>query len=175
MTAPHATVGPIDAVAADSAQPGLTWGLKRSFIRYISSLRDGQHAELEGASLVPPSSFRFSTDSTELDDDGTGTIRFRGQVRLGGHGGMLFVMIADPWVEIGRDAALLTVVDVEHWPDTSRRMPLATLELPDATRTEAGLLWSSVEVRLTREGTEVFNDQYAVGEEMDPLTMLIPG
>ncbi|MFH5823165.1 HtaA domain-containing protein [Georgenia sp. AZ-5] len=163
------------AAGSELPRPGLTWGLKRSFIRYISSLPDGAHAETDGASLEPPSLFHFSLDRAELDrSTGRGTLRFRGDVRLSGHHRMLSVMIADPWVELRDDSATLTVVDANHWPDRSRRMPLASLSLPEPTATPAGPMWGPVPARLTREGTTVFNDQYVTGEEMDPAFILLP-
>jgi hypothetical protein len=156
-------------------RPGLTWGLKRSFIRYISTLPDGTHTETAGATLEPPSLFRFSPTGSDLDPTtGLGTMRFRGEVRLGGHRGMLGVLIADPWVKMTAGGAVLSVVDARHWPDRSRRLALATLASVRPAETPDGLVWGPVPAHLTAEGAHVFGGQYAAGEEMDTVVAYLP-
>lgn len=157
-------------------RPGLTWGLKRSFIRYVSRLPDGRHAETDGASVVRSSVFHFElADTAGYDrDTGLGLVTFRGDVRIAGHGNLLFVMIADPWVEFRDDGGVLIVVDVQHWPDRDRRMPLATLGAAHRDVTAAGDVWAWLPAFLTAEGRAVFNDQYPTGTELDPLVISLP-
>lgn len=161
----------------DALRPGLVWGLKRSFISYVSRLPDFAHAETDGASLVRSSRFHFdgAEGSTYDAATGHGVLTFRGDVRLAGHGRLLYVMIADPWVEFGPERAVLSVVDIEHWPDRTKRMPLATLQTVGAPRTTATTrVWDEVRTFLAPEGQWVFNDQYPVGTELDPLTITVP-
>ncbi|MBB3663120.1 hypothetical protein FB384_002024 [Prauserella sediminis] len=189
-------------------QAGLTWGLKRSFVAYVSRLRDGGCGAKDGGSVVDGSFFHFepaepaaaavgdpaspggaSVGSAAAQPDapapqpagsaaaastGDDVLRFRGDVRLVGHAGLLFVMLKDPWVEFTSAGAVLTVVDVEHWPDTSMRMPLATLEPAESVTGEGLRMWSDVPARLTEQGVELFNEQYPAGQPLDPVTFAVP-
>ncbi|WP_164737384.1 HtaA domain-containing protein [Georgenia sp. SYP-B2076] len=175
MTAdPARTAGP----AGDDSLPGpgLTWGLKRSFIRYISRLPDGGHRETDGASLTHGSFFTFepADGSTYDPSTGTGVLKFRGDVRLTGHHNMLFVMIADPWIALDGGAGVLSVIDSRHWPDRDRRIPLATLTLGAPAVSGAGYVWGETPAYLSEEGQAVFNEQYAAGEELDPVFVVYP-
>jgi hypothetical protein len=166
---------PAERAEEEMPRPGLTWGLKRSFIRYISTLPDGTHTETAGATLEPPSLFRFLPTGSDLDPTTRlGTMRFRGEVRLGGHHGMLGVLIADPWVEMTAGGAVLSIVDARHWPDRARRVALAALVPERPAETPDGLVWGPVAAHLTAEGADVFGGQYAAGEEMDPVVAYLP-
>lgn len=151
-------------------EQGLTWGLKRSFVAYVSRLRDGGCGAKDGGSVVDGSFFHFEPAGPA---DGS-VVRFQGDVRLVGHAGLLFVMLKDPWVEFTSDGAVLSVVDVEHWPDTSQRMPLATLEPAEPVTAEGLRVWSDVPAKLTEQGVELFNEQYAAGQPLDPVTFAVP-
>ncbi|OLT46373.1 hypothetical protein BJF85_17275 [Saccharomonospora sp. CUA-673] len=156
-------------------QPGLTWGLKRSFVAYVARLRDGGCGAKDGGSVVDGSFFHFEPDAAEAEPATSEVLRFRGDVRLAGHGGLMYVMVHSPWVEFDAGgAARLTVVDIEHWPDTARRMPLADLA-PGEPEVDAGLrVWRDVPATLTAEGRELFNDQYEAGQPLDPVTFTAP-
>jgi hypothetical protein len=157
---------------APLSHPGLTWGVKRSFVRYLSLLPDFRHAETDGAFLVSGSFFHFP----HADDDAVpatgvgaaGPMRFRGEVRLTGHRGMLAVVIADPWVELRDGRTVLTVVD--HRPDGAGRMPIALLR-PTASVTGTFRRWTA---SLTDEARWLFDDQYPPGEELDPVEVGLP-
>ena len=156
---------------------GLTWGIKRSFIRYISTLPDGGHAIGDGASLAHTSFFTFAPAPGSTFDPvtATGTLKFKGQVRLTGHHNMLFVMVADPWIELDHENAVLTVVDATAWPDRTRRIHLATLT-PGAHQVLPGgsIVFPSVQARLAESGAATFGGNYPAGEEMDPLFVFHP-
>lgn len=155
--------------------PGLTWGLKRSFIRYISMLPDGGHTVSGSASLTHSSFFNFqpSAGSTYNPATGRGTLKFAGEVCLTGHHNLLFVMIADPWIELGDRKAVLSVTDTRYWPDRGQRIPLATLQAETLSRSVHGVC-GEARTFLTGEGREVFNGQYGDGEELDPVFILGP-
>ncbi|KID29137.1 Htaa protein [Prauserella sp. Am3] len=163
-------------------QPGLTWGLKRSFVAYVARLRDGGCGAKDGGSVVDGSYFHFepaepvetagSDESVRADPN---VLRYRGDVRLVGHAGLLYVMLYDPWIEFTDGGARLTVVDIEHWPDTTRRTPLAELA-PAEPVVEAGLrVWRDVPAVLTEDGRELFNEQYETGQPLDPVTFTAAG
>ncbi|MFD1212022.1 HtaA domain-containing protein [Arthrobacter sp. GCM10027362] len=160
----------------DSSPAGLTWGIKRSFINYISRLPDGSVTAQDGAAIVDGSFFRFESDGGEHGSLRTaGVLRFRGQVQLRGHYGMLSVLIADPWIEFDNGAAVVSIVDVRHWPDRSKRVPL--LQLPSARLVADGACHFLPETpaRLTSEGSVMFNEQYQPGEKMDPVAVVLQG
>ncbi len=175
MTTQNTTPGTHDD-AEEQLPPGLTWGLKRSFVRYLSFLPDGGHSEADGASLVHGNFFHFEPAEGSSYDPATrtGTLRFRGDVRLTGHHGMLFVMIADPWVEVRDGVGVLSVVDHRQWPDRSHRLVLATLEVAAPARAGAAWVWPETAAALAADAQWLFNDQYAPGEELDPIFMVLP-
>ncbi|WP_172653074.1 HtaA domain-containing protein [Rhodococcus opacus] len=144
---------------------GLTWGIKRSFIRYIATLPDGRHAMSEGAYLGETSYFTFPPVPSP---DAPQVVRFGGDVRLGGHGGMLDILIAEPWVEMTESGPILSVVDPTGWPDRSRRIPLAELHLREA---EHGLTARRYAATLTGAGSVIFDDHYPPGTELDTLVI----
>ncbi|MFH5824589.1 HtaA domain-containing protein [Georgenia sp. AZ-5] len=151
--------------------PGMIWGVKRSFVRYIAQLMDGGHSATAGATLALGSLFHFeqADGSTYDPHTGTGALRFRGEVRLTGHFGMLSVTLAEPWVEFRDDGAVLTVVD-HRSPDGGIRLDLATLEAGAPAEPQPGVhVWQNVPVTLTAAGQWLFNDQYPAGQQLDPL------
>jgi len=163
---------------ADADRPalpplGLTWGIKRSFVRYLSSLPDAQVSATDGAEIIEGSLFHFTPDGGSFDPGTrTGTLRFRGDVRLSGHYGMMFVQLLDPWIEFTADGAALTIGE----PGDENRYALVTLQAaPDSPVDANGsLLWEGVQTALTAEGSQTFNDQYPAGQPMDPLFIRIP-
>ncbi|MFC4002970.1 HtaA domain-containing protein [Prauserella oleivorans] len=162
--------------AGDGDRAGLTWGLKRSFVAYVARLRDGACGAKDGGSVVDSSYFHFEhADGSGYDPaTGKGVLKFRGDVRLVGHAGLLYVMLLDPWLEFTGDGAVLSVVDIEHWPDRSHRLPLATLDVVEPAVGAGGRTWTGMPAYLTSEGQEVFNGQYVVGERLDPVSVVVP-
>ena len=151
-------------------RPGLSWGIKQSFNQYVDATRDGQRGAGAGATEMPDGTFFFElADATEFDPaTGLGIIKYQGDVRYKAHGGVLFVMIVDPWLEFGRNGAELSVVNTEHWPQRDNRMVLATLEPSEAL---LGLPpgWACLQALITPSGVELFNNVYAPGEALDPV------
>ncbi len=89
---------------------GLSWGIKRSFIDYINSLPDGSVSATDGATVAGSSLFCFSPESSDYDvARGTGVLRFRGDVRLAGHHGMLLVRLLDPWITFTSGSGVLSI------------------------------------------------------------------
>ena len=156
--------------AEDAPPSGLTWGVKRSFMGYLSALSDAEIALGEGATLVGEGFLNFTlVDSTVDPGTGRGTMHFHGQALLSGHGGMMSVALRDPRLELDGALAVLGVVNGDEAP-----VPLATLEDCAFERNGTDLLWSSMRVLLTAEGSEMFARQYAAGQELDPVFVRIP-
>lgn len=146
---------------------GLTWGIKRSFIRYIAMLPDGNYLTDEGACLGGTSYFTFPTHPASPNADPV--TRFTGSLRIRGHGGMLDVLLADPWIEHRDNGMVLSVVDPNRWPGRDQRLVLAhvTPMIPDAP-TPGEKKFTAL---LADSGTDVFGGQYDPGTPLDPVTV----
>ena len=162
---------------------GLHWSIKASFVRYILGMRDGVYAVTDDASVSPEFVFTFpKKDVSEFDAaTGWGTLKFGGAVRFGGHGGALYVMIADPIVTITAEGAELSAkVD-----NDGERLDLVTLDFDTTTIGSDGSdarssntpgaspSWDSVPTFLTANGASLFIGQYPAGTPFDPLNITL--
>jgi hypothetical protein len=154
--------------------PGLGWGIKRSFIDYINSLPDASVSAVGGAARDDAGLFRFAPDRSEYDiESGTCILRFRGDARLSGHHGMMFVRLLDPWVVLTGGRGILSISTGEEAGQD--RTAVAVLRAGAPVRAADGsLTWSGVEVAITDEGSDLFDGQYAAGQPMDPLFIRVP-
>lgn len=143
----------------------LRWSVRASFLGYVAALPDARASVSDGAGLT--------SDDPQLvvypeDPDATtsSTLAFRGDLRLAGHGGLLFVRLARPRIELGTDGdtATLSVDDPRSEDGIGPRLNLVTATL---TRTEAG--WSGSDVALTDAGVPLFNHVYPAGAPFDPF------
>lgn len=145
--------------------PGLTWGIKRSFIRYFFSVPDAEVAAGGGAAVSPEGYLGFVPGEVELDPaTGCGSLSFQGGITLSAHFGMMHVHLQDPRLDIRADTAVLSVAGEE-----GARTPLVRMEDGMFERMGTDLLWAAEIVRLTAEGAKVFNGQYPAGQCMDPV------
>jgi hypothetical protein len=167
-----------DSPAQDGPPPlGLTWGIKRSFIKYMRELPDGAVSATDGAEMLDSGFFNFPPGGGDYDPAaGTGTLRFSGDVRMSGHYGMLFVRITDPWVSFSPTGGVLSIPagDANTAADAPERIPLVTFNAAVPRVAGEHLVWQSVEAFLTPEGREVFNGQYETFQAMDPLSIRVP-
>jgi hypothetical protein len=158
------------SAASEGAEPDgavLRWPVRASFLRYVAALPDARASVSEGA--------RLTTEDPQVvvypADPGAGTpsvLAFRGDLRLSGHGGLLFVRLAEPRIEPAAEGpAVLSVADPLDESGGSPRLPLVDLVL----RRE-GDDWSGTEVRLRPEGVPLFNHVYAAGDPFDPLRVV---
>lgn len=157
--------------------PGLTWGVKDSLVAYVAGLDDGAVAA-EAPATRTAEGFHFPWDA-DADADGdaaTGELRFRGAVRLAGHGGALAVDLRDPRVVWdGATGSLL----VRDGAGRDRWTPFADLAaVPDPTpgdardgRPEPAREDGAVVARaaLTGYGRLLLGGQYAVGTALDDV------
>ena len=144
---------------------GLHWPIKRSFIRYVARMPDGQVLGGHGVRLLDASTFVFSPESS----DDASVLAFGGEVRLQAHGGALAVRIANPQVDLGGDPAVLSVDNPEG---SGPRVRLVTFA---ASATSAGAghtSWTGTDVRLTVEALPLFGGYYGEDEPFDDLTIV---
>ncbi|MGI5519111.1 HtaA domain-containing protein [Streptomyces sp. CA-106131] len=150
----------------------LRWSVRTSFFQYLAGLRDGRASVSDGATLTAddPQLVVYPADPDRSDDD---VLAFRGDLRLGGHGGLLFVRLANPRIKLGTPAApaVLSVDDPLTEDGSGPRLDLVTLRL--AADEEGG--WSGTDVKLTEAGVGLFNHVYAAGDAFDPLTVRADG
>lgn len=153
--------------------PALRWGIKRSFIDYLSRLPDGSVSADAGASIVSGSYFQFEPDGGASAAEAgwpAGVRKFRGQVRLSGHQGMMSLFVTDPWLEFGAEGVLLSVADPRRTPGSEARLELLRLAVPRGPES-AATEWTELPAQLAAAGVELFNGQYVAGEEMDPVLL----
>ena len=144
----------------------LRWPVRASFLRYVAALPDGRASVSEGAALTAddPQLVVYPVDPGATTPD---VLAFAGDLRLGGHGGLLFVRLAAPRIEFGAGAeAVLSVDDPLTEDGSGPRMRLATLTVQ---ATESG--WTGTNVRLTADGVGLFNHVYQAGEAFDDLVV----
>jgi Htaa protein len=156
---------------ADAAP--LSWGLKESFRNYV----EGAGGTIEvggGASRAADGTFAFAPvdgGGLTLGADGKpqGVAQFTGEVKCEAHGGMLKVFLADPAVEIGPEAAVITAADSAA---RDRRVALAILDLAAATRDGDSLV---VPTKLSKDGWRIIGDHYLPSTPLDPVRIRVGG
>ena len=151
---------------------GLSWGIKRSFVNYVSGLDDGEFVGTSGATIDDEHVAYFPQVATSDFDARTvtGSIAFEGSVSISGHFGMMSLMLVAPRIELNGDVAELTIADPDRNPSSGARVALVTLALPTAVEDGGTLTWRDAVSTLTAEGSGAFNQQYLPGEVMDPVT-----
>jgi hypothetical protein len=157
----------------DSLPPlGLTWGIKRSFIDYIAGLPDGAVSAADGATVIEPGRFCFAPEGSDYNiARGTGVLRFRGDVRVAGHHGMMFVRLLDPWIELSGGRGTLSISTGDG--SGQERTEVGTLRAAAAREIDGYLVWEHVDVLISPAGSELFDGQYAAGQPMDPLSIRV--
>ncbi|GAB3615673.1 hypothetical protein GCM10027416_02300 [Okibacterium endophyticum] len=154
---------------------GLVWGIKNSLIDYLARVGDASSQVSAGAGLVGPGEFYFAVADTSGFDGSTltGTIRFRGELRLRAHSGLLAVDVRDPWLEFGDEGWTLTSeVGGEHKPvsnDSPSRARLVDLEPVDVVNDGEVIMLPDVPTRLAAESAGLFDGMYPVGTAFAPL------
>lgn len=152
----------------DAIAVGLRWSVRASFLRYVAALPDGRASVSQGAELTrdEPQLVFYPTDPGASRPS---LLAFRGDLRLAGHGGLLFVRLAAPRIELGADgSAVLTVEDPGSEDGSAPRLPLVTLTM---TRTDDG--WRGTEVALTPAGVPLFSHVYESGAPFDQLEVTV--
>jgi hypothetical protein len=142
---------------------------------YIAHMPDSKATATDGATPTEGHVIVFDPAGKDAHSRTTAEQewKFRGDVRFSGHGNMLFVRFADPWVTVVAGEARVTIVD-PYRPDDPARLTLARLTLKEGPATAGVRAWISTDVRLAAEGTVLFNDVYPAGEPMEPLVILEP-
>jgi hypothetical protein len=155
---------------------GLHWGIKGSFMDYIGRMADGRATVTDGATPTEGNVMVFEPAGVApppADADADLFLSFRGDIRFAGHFGLLFVRLADPQVVVRHGRGVMTVLDPSR-TDGVTRLPLVHFSLEERPTHEDLRIWLSTDVRLTHEGTAVFNDVYPADEPFEPLAVFLP-
>lgn len=192
MTGGSAAGTDTDAIAdtdTDTQGPGLfglCWGVKPSFIAYVSRMPDGRAYLGQGVAVNAREELLFkldaeatanATDAAPPDTaapDGAAdhVFAFRGEVLFRAHLGMLTVLLSRPRISLYDTAGELTVVDPDY--DDGRRLRLVTFTVDGPAVIGGVRRWDAADVRLTAEGVPLFGDVYPASEPFAPLMITIP-
>ena len=125
----------------------LAWAVKASLLGYVRGMPDGR-IELDG---VTEQGEGFVFPAADADSG-----RFTGTVTLLGHGGMMRVVLADPWLTPQGDGAVLSIADPD---DPTVRLDFARIARFDGA--------AATGTTLTIDGADLFFGPYTEGTELD--------
>lgn len=165
--------GPGPTPADGGVIPGLYWGVRESFVRYVLGNPDGRVHGDDGVETDGEGTFRFPLGSAERHGDDWRLV-FRGEVAFSAHGGLLAVRIAQPILELRAGDGTLSV------RRGGERVVIARVRPAPPVPEGAWLVFPPLPAALTAEGVALFGDVYAEGDALDPLriallTGAIPG
>jgi hypothetical protein len=152
----------------ESSALELRWGVKASFREYVGEIEGSSQGMLPGAGRLEDGLFVFDADpaATRWVDSEPRVLAFVGTAQLTAYGGMMNVVIRDPWVEFDDAGARLTIVDPAA---PASRLHLATLKLAEPQIIGDVLRWGKVPARLAIGGMRVFDGVYHPGSELDSV------
>lgn len=154
---------------------GLTWAVKKSFLSYVARSPGGR-AYVDGGVTVTSENeliFPHTTVAASGDAHADGVITFGGEVRFIAHGGLLYVHLAEPSVQMTDDTGILTVTSSNEDGEPVR-VPLASFAVTSKFTAADAQGWKATEVRLSPEGVGLFSDVYPAGEALAPLSLRLP-
>lgn len=160
---------------APQVASGLVWGIKATFLDYLSRMPDAKSSVDYGAQQIKAGAYFFPLASAEEYDPATnqGTIKFEGSVSFAGHRGFLFVTLADPWVTFDDDNSYLSIAGPTANPELNGRLHLLDIGAGERFRHRGARVWANLPTALRHEGVELFNEAYAPGEEFAPLDIRV--
>lgn len=149
----------------------LRWGVKRSFLDYLSGMADFELRMGEGARVLPRErAFSFPVAGTG-DGEAVGAVRFAGVLSFTAHLGALRVLIAEPWLEPAPGGARLTVSRPEEWGAGPARFVLADLQRAEELD-EDGWAATRFDAVLAPDGVALFAGVYPPGEPFEPVVLI---
>ena len=175
LEAPAAVAAQLPASAAT-----LDWGVKQSFVSYVSGqIAHGTVTPL-GATERSGSTFSWSSGTGSVAEDrASGELQFGAAdgVRFVGHDGLLDTSLTHPRVEITSATTAEMYVDAEGLsypqavPYHAENVHLANITLPEPTIEGGAVKWSGASAKLTEAGEVVFANFYPAGTGLDPVTL----
>lgn len=156
-----------DSDEEEQAAGSLFWGVKESFVNYISSAGKVTVTEPAGRD---GNIFGFPLSSTDAWDaeTETGSLAYSGEVNFFAHGGVLNITLTNPIIEVLNENEALLKVEYEGALKT-----IATVDLSVAQRTaneDGSVTWADATVIATSGTTHIFGSNYPAGTELAPAT-----
>jgi Htaa len=155
----------------------LIWGVKSSLLGYVRGMADGA-ITVAGGAVEEAGGFLFPAEGTTAED---GPWRFVGRITLTGHGGLMQLVLAAPWLEPGPSSAdgyVLSFAETDADPNAAATIGTSAtgnpLRLPFAH--VASLIWRDgrlhgTGVTLTADGADLFFGPYRQGTILDDLVI----
>jgi hypothetical protein len=163
-------------VAHDGAVEGvLCWGVKVTFLQYLARTPGTRVSVGGGAGYLETDEFAFPA-ARYVDADPElrrGIVQFEGDILVVGHGGLMSVGLAEPWIELNGSRATLSFAHLGPPAGTPARFAMAELEWNVAEGGGDSSGWRTAAARLLPTGGPVFNDVYAPGEPMAPVRVRV--
>ena len=149
------------------AEYALHWAVKDSLIAYLSRIEDGV-IEAKEPALRTAEGFTFALNEVASDyssADHTGVLQFLGTAHFSGHWGMMNISIKDPRIELTAGHGILSIAQGGVLSPEAH-VPFVELNVVPGSHP---LMFTTA---LTAEGRGVMGEQYNVGQELNPLTLV---
>lgn len=151
----------------DFPRVGFTWGIKRSFIRYISYLPDGNHVVEDGAYLNDASLFTYPCSPASVSD--AGELRSAEPCASADTEDSSGCCCLTRGFVFPATGGTLSVVAPSQWPSRQGRITLAELRC-ERQPTDKDLVLRCA-ASLAEEGVSVFGGNYPQGTTLDPVVI----
>jgi hypothetical protein len=145
----------------------LNWAVKDSLIAYLSRIEDGV-IESTSPAVRTAEGFTFTLNEVASDfnpEEHTGVLQFLGTAHFSGHWGMMNISIKDPRIELRSGQGTLSIAQGGVLSPEAH-VPFAQLNVVPGSHP---LMLTTV---LAAEGRGVMGEQYSVGQELNPLTLV---
>ena len=141
------------------------WGIKASFLGYVAKQHGAEVSIGGGTATTTTNEFLFpaTVDMPAIGPDG---MKFEGDVQFTAHGGMLNVVLADPWIQLDQNQTVLSVITGGYSGSTGTRTVIAELVEREPVDADGSVTYNAT---LASTGVQVFDGVYAPGEPLDPV------
>ncbi|RKW69468.1 HtaA domain-containing protein [Galactobacter caseinivorans] len=176
--APAAQAATSSTVDGAASAATLSWGLKESFRSYLTKPFVGGVITTSGGATQGANNgvFSFGSGAGTLRG-GTGTLSFKGTVRIQGHHGQMDLTLSNPQVvltsgtagELRLDAKLPQTTQTEAFE--KKNAVVAKLSFSGASVASGKLELNNAAAVLTADGAKAFGGMYSTGDAVDPVSV----
>lgn len=176
--APAAQAATSSAVEGAVSAGNLTWGMKESFRSYLTKPFVGGQITTSGGATQAANNgvFNFGSGTGTLRG-GTGTLSFKGTVRIQGHHGQMDMTLSNPQVvltsgtagELRLDAKLPQTTQTEAFQ--KKNAVIAKLSFSGASIASGKLELINAAAVLTADGAKAFGGMYSANDAVDPVSV----
>lgn len=150
--------------SGSAADTGMVWGIKKSFLNYLSRTPDSLSSVTDGADLTHDGTYQYRFASAPGDSS---TFRFEGSVRFTAHAGALRIGFTNPEISLTPEGASLSIVD--HFSSAEDgRIEFAQGTLAKTDEPVSNHI-TITQLRLTEGGAELFQHIYETGEAFEDI------